>query len=150
MNYLKTDSAYILRIDRGEEIVKAIHDLCQKEQIGLGFLSGIGAVDYARLGLYSLEKRRYLVNEFKGEYEITSLIGNITAQEGAPYIHMHMTISDETGAVVGGHLSEARVAVTCEIVISLLKGTIEREMDPGIGINLMVFPAGGAELPSQS
>jgi predicted DNA-binding protein with PD1-like motif len=41
---------------------------------------------------------------------------------------------------MGGHLSEARVAVTCEIVIRTAEGTIEREPDPVIGINMMVFP----------
>ncbi len=140
MNYMKTGNTYILRIDRGEEIVKAVNDFCRKENLTLGSLSGLGAVDSAKLGLYSIEKQEYIVNEFKGEYEITSLVGNITAKDGVPYIHMHMTISDITGAVVGGHLSEARVAVTCEIVIQTAEGTIERAPDPVIGINMMVFP----------
>ncbi len=140
MNYMRTENIYILRIDRGEEIVKAVNDLCRKENITLGSLSGLGAVDKAKLGLYSIEKQEYIVNEFEGEYEITSLIGNVTTKDGVPYLHMHMTISDITGAVVGGHLSEARVAVTCEVVIQTAEGTIEREPDPVIGINMMVFP----------
>lgn len=140
MQYMKTGNTYILRIDRGEEIVKAVNDLCQKEKIALGSLSGLGAVDRAKLGLYSLEKQAYIVNTFEGEFEITSLIGNITTKDGTPYLHMHMTISDVTGAVTGGHLSEARVAVTCEIVIRTAEGTIGRAPDPVIGINMMVFP----------
>lgn len=140
MHYMKTGSTYIIRIDRGEEIVKVVNDICRKEKITLGSLSGLGAVDSAKLGLYSLEKQEYIVNEFEGEYEISSLLGNITTKDGVPYVHMHMTISDITGAVMGGHLSEARVAVTCEIVIRTAEGTIERGLDPVIGINLMVFP----------
>ena len=140
MNYMKTGNTYIVRIDRGEEIVKAVNDICREENITLGSLSGLGAVDSAKLGLYSLEKREYIVNKFEGEYEITSLVGNITTKDGVPYIHMHMTISDITGAVMGGHLSEVCVAVTCEIVIRTAEGTIEREPDPAIGINMMVFP----------
>ncbi len=139
MQYKKTDFVHILRIDRGEEIVKAVNDFCQREHITLGFLSGLGAIDHAKLGLYSLEKHEYLVNEFDGEYEIVNLVGNVTTKEGVPYVHMHMMISDETGAVFGGHLTEARVAVTCEIFLHTVAGTVEREVDPAIGINMMVF-----------
>ncbi|HHX19694.1 MAG TPA: DNA-binding protein [Clostridiaceae bacterium] len=140
MNYMKTGNVYIIRIDCGEEIVKAVNDICQKENITLGSLSGLGAIDRAKLGLYSIEKQEYIVNEFEGEYEITSLIGNVTTKDGVPYLHMHMTIGDITGAVVGGHLSEARVSATCEIVIRTAEGTIEREFNSAIGLNTMVFP----------
>jgi predicted DNA-binding protein with PD1-like motif len=140
MNYMKTGNVYIIRIDRGEEIVKAVNDICQKENITLGSLSGLGAVDRAKLGLYSIEKQEYIVNEFEGEYEITSLIGNVTTKDGVPYLHMHMTIGDITGAVAGGHLSEAHVSATCEIVIRTAEGTIERELNSAIGLNTMVFP----------
>ena len=52
MNYMKTGNTYIVRIDRGEEIVKAVNDICREENITLGSLSGLGAVDSAKLGLY--------------------------------------------------------------------------------------------------
>ena len=53
-----------------------------------------------------------------------------------------MTASDITGRVVGGHLNRARISVTCELVITVTDGTVDRFLDESIGINLYRFPEG--------
>ena len=54
MEYRKFGSTYILRIDRGEEILESITALCRKEKIYLGSISGIGAVGEVTLGVFNL------------------------------------------------------------------------------------------------
>ena len=44
MEYRKYGKDYVLRIDRGEEILQAVSQVCEKENIRLGTVNGIGAV----------------------------------------------------------------------------------------------------------
>ena len=41
--------------------------------------------------------------------------------------------------VVGGHLNEARVSATCEMVVTAIPGTLEREYREDVGLNLFRF-----------
>ena len=59
MQYKRFDSTYMLRIDRGEEIMECLTRLCAGEGIRLARVSAIGAVDSAALGVYYLEAQAY-------------------------------------------------------------------------------------------
>ena len=50
-----------------------------------------------------------------------------------------MSIGDEEGRVFGGHLNKAVISATCELVVQVLDGTVERRMDSEIGLYLMDF-----------
>ena len=63
----------------------------------------------------------------------------LTTKAGEPYGHFHMSFGDGQGRVFGGHLNRAVVSATCELVLQVLEGTVERAMDEEIGLNLMVF-----------
>ena len=76
---------------------------------------------------------------FQGDFEIVSLHGTLTTKDGEPYGHFHMSFGDGQGRVFGGHLNRAVVSATCELVLQVLEGTVERAMDEEIGLNLMVF-----------
>lgn len=82
MEYRKFGSTYILRIDRGEEILASITTLCNAEKIRLGSVSGIGAVGEVTLGVFNREKFAYESTTYTGDYEIASCSGTITTKEG--------------------------------------------------------------------
>ena len=84
MEYRKFGSTYILRIDRGEEILASITTLCNAEKIRLGSVSGIGAVGEVTLGVFNREKFAYESTTYTGDYEIASCSGTITTKEGDP------------------------------------------------------------------
>ena len=104
-------------------------------------VNGLGAADDVTVGVYFPATQEYKSNQFQGEYEIISLHGTLTTQEDQPYGHFHMSIGDQEGRVFGGHLNRAVISATCELVVTLLGGRVERRMDPEIGLNLMAFEA---------
>ena len=94
MEYRKFGSTYILRIDRGEEILASITTLCNAEKIRLGSVSGIGAVGEVTLGVFNREKFAYESTTYTGDYEIASCSGTITTKEGETYLHIHMAVGN--------------------------------------------------------
>ena len=71
--------------------------------------------------------------------EIVSLIGTVNTMNGEYYSHLHMSAANESGAVVGGHLNAARVSATCEMVIRVIDGAVDRFKDDVTGLNLFKF-----------
>ena len=59
MDYRKFESHIVLRVDRGEEVMAAITALCEKENILLASISGLGAADRLVMGLYDIETQRF-------------------------------------------------------------------------------------------
>ena len=82
---------------------------------------------------------RYYANEFEGSFEIVSLTGTINTMNGAFYTHIHMSAGNDKGEVFGGHLNKAFVSATCEMVITILDGTVDRQFSEEIGLNLLKF-----------
>jgi len=137
MTYTTFGPTIFMRLDPGEEILASLRQLCTDESIALGAVQGIGAVNRAVFGLFDPATKRYGANTLETNLEIVSLAGNITAMDGRPYLHLHMSVADGSGAVFGGHLSEAVVSATAEIVVTRIDGAVGRRFDEGIGLNLM-------------
>lgn len=135
----RIDHTLLLQLDKGEEILSCIKQACDMHQIHLGTVSGIGAVDHAVLGLYLVCEKRYYSHEHNKALEIVSLLGNITEQDGKPYLHLHAGLADQDGNLIGGHLNEAIVSATAEIFITILDGHVNRYLDTQIGLNRMSF-----------
>lgn len=116
MKYRKIDDKIIVRLDPGDEVVKCLEEVRDREKIN-GFFFGIGTVNYLRLGFYDFEKRDYVEKILSEDLEVTSLIGNI----GKDRIHSHITVTDREYRAYGGHMTEAKVSGTLEIIILLVR-----------------------------
>jgi uncharacterized protein len=139
MESKKVGNTYIIRIDRGEELVAKLKEFCLKKKIKLGYISGVGATNKATIGLFDVETKKYHSKELKGNYEIIPLTGNISTMNGELYLHLHINLCDSHHKSFGGHLNSCIVSATFEGVIVALKGKIEREFNPEVGLNLYKF-----------
>ena len=139
MDYRKFGNTYMLRIDVGEEIVKSLKEMCAREGIRLAQVSAIGAADRASVGVYDLTEKRYHQEDLEGFMEIANLSGSVTEMNGEPYIHLHGTLADQRNILHGGHVISMRVGATCEMFVQAVDGTVTREKDEGLGINLWKF-----------
>lgn len=139
MEYRRFDSTYLVRIDRGEEIVEQVRRFAQAEGVRLASVQALGAVNDFTVGLFRTGDKHFLSEQYTGDHEIISLTGTIDTMDGAFYCHLHMSARGEDGRVVGGHLNRAVVSATCEMVVHVLPGTIDRSHDGEIGLNLWKF-----------
>jgi predicted DNA-binding protein with PD1-like motif len=137
MFYKKFGSNYVIRLVRGEEILSQLISLCEKEKIGAGFFNGLGAADNVELAHYSMLTKAYTPLRLAGQYEITSLHGNISSMDDKVYVHSHITVADDKFRAVSGHLKSAAVSATCEIFLVAFHGELLRARDKETGINLL-------------
>lgn len=137
MQYKRFENTIIARIDRGEEITEQLREISLKENIKLASVSALGAVNSFTAGVFRPQEKKYDANEFTGDYEIVSLTGTVTTMNGEYYAHLHMSAGDGSGRVVGGHLNRAVVSATCEMVVNVINGGVNRRFDESVGLNLL-------------
>ena len=84
---LKDGDKILLSLDRGDLINKTFEDFSKDNKIVFAWLNGIGAIEDPEVGFYCIDEKSYHRKQFQGEYELTSLIGNITLRNEKCYSH---------------------------------------------------------------
>tara|TARA_B100000953_G_C17948958_1_gene399336 strand:+ start:249 stop:683 length:435 start_codon:yes stop_codon:yes gene_type:complete len=136
MKFRMEKSRAYMTLAKGDNINKTFESFAEVKGVGCAWLNGIGALENPEIGYYSLEDKSYYRKTFKGEYELTSLIGNITLKEGKPFSHTHITFSDTEFRVFGGHLFNANITAAGEFIMQFGSDEINREMNTEIGLPL--------------
>ena len=139
MDYRRFKNTIVCRIDKGEEILEKIKEIALKENIKLANINALGATNDFTVGVFKTEEKKYYSNEFRGDFEIVSLTGTINTMNGEFYTHIHMSAGNGKGEVFGGHLNRAIVSATCEMVINIIDGVVDRDFNDEIGLNLFKF-----------
>lgn len=134
MNHRAQDNKIMLRIDKGEYINKTILDVASYYNLKFGWINGLGAIMDPELGYYDLKNKEYIKKTIIGEFELTSLIGNLTLKEGDLFVHSHITFSDINFNAYGGHLFDCKIAVAGEFLIFRSPTEINRKYDDEIGL----------------
>lgn len=139
MDYRRFGNQIVVRMDCGEEIHERLAEVARREGIQLAQVSALGATNDFEVGVYDVTNKVYCPNHFQGNYEIVSLTGTINTMNGEYYAHLHMSAGGADGSVVGGHLKWARISVTCEMIITVIDGMVDRSFVPELGFNRFEF-----------
>ena len=132
---------YLLRLERGEDVLPAITDFCKRKGILSGSFRAIGAVEKIKIGYYDLPSKKYGSKEYADAMEVASMTGNIAQVEGLPFVHCHAVLSGIAPGTenqpIGGHVFDAKVAVTLEVHLVAFNEKIARSFDDAIGLKLL-------------
>lgn len=139
MEYKKFGDKYFIRINPGQNLVSTIQKFCESKKINLATVSGIGSLKSVTLGFFNPETKEYQQKTFKEPLEMASLVGNIVEKDGKPLLHFHTTVAGDNYKAMAGHMVEAQVSLTAEIVITTVKGKIYKTFDDKTGLNLFTF-----------
>lgn len=132
-----TDLPFILIVHKGESLIETILKCAQAINLKAASLSGLGALENPTIAYYNLNSKEYQNKLFPGDFELTSLNGNLTKAEDEWVAHIHVTLGDEDYRVIGGHLQNAVVSITTEITVIPFQNPIVRKMDADIGLKLI-------------
>ena len=139
MEFRKFDDTYVIRMDRGEEVMSTLTEFCQREGIRLGSVSAIGAADRATICVYDVVEKVYSKQTFNEPMEVTSLVGTVSSKDGQVHLHLHVTLADAQLNARGGHLNKLVISGTCEMFLRTLPGQITRQPDEATGLNVIKF-----------
>lgn len=144
MQYKIYENSIYIRFDKGDEVLETIVSICENENISTASFSGIGGCGEITVGTYNLEKHDYNLEHKKGTFEMLSINGNVTLNaENKPFVHAHAMFSyiDENNEMklIGGHLKQAMISLTGEIVLSPIDTKIKRVRDKVTGLNVWGF-----------
>jgi predicted DNA-binding protein with PD1-like motif len=110
---------YVLVLDNGEEAVSSIESFARDHGISAAQLTGIGAFSNAVLGFFEWETKHYRKIPVNEQVEVVSLLGDVAlGPDGKQALHPHVVVSRVDGMAMGGHLLEAYVRPTLEVVMT--------------------------------
>lgn len=126
------------RIEKGQDLLSALTELCRKENIRLGCFSLLGSVMCARLGYYNQVTKKYIEKiHIDARWEIVSCSGNISIKDSEISVHAHVILSDDQGRCYGGHLLPGTKIFSAEYCIQeLTGGELQRKFDQDTGLSL--------------
>ena len=144
MDYRKYKNAFYIRMDKGDEIISCILEICKKEGIRSGCFNGIGGCSEAQIQTFLPETGTFETQTLRGMLELVSLSGNIiTDEKGELYHHTHAMFSYKKGeqhCMAGGHMKSITVSYTAEIEMRpVAGGTIYRQFDSETGTGFWSF-----------
>ena len=157
MEYKKIGETYYVRMDRGDEIIGNILEICRKESIPSAIFSGIGGCSSAELQVFIPETGSFETEQLEEMLELVSLNGNVVSgDDGQLYHHTHALFSFKGGnrdvdnivgghqdgqhGMAGGHLKSTTVLYTAEIELRpTIGGSIGRKFDPETGTGFWNF-----------
>ena len=132
MDYIDEDDQIVVRLDPGDHVLESLATVRDELEIENGFITGIGAVDTVTLGHYDVDEQEYHEEEFTGQFEVTSFVGNI----GPDKIHTHIQVATREFESLGGHCSGARVSGTFEVVVTTGETPLTHRLDERTGLDV--------------
>ena len=137
MKWKTIDNGYLVRLERGEEVLSTLADFVGTQKIHSGWIQGLGAIKDLVLGIFDPEKREYVKRTFNEDLELGNLTGNISRLHGEPLLHCHVTVAGTDLKAYTGHLFSAIISVTGEFIITPFSNEITRSLDEEVGLNLL-------------
>jgi predicted DNA-binding protein with PD1-like motif len=128
---------YLLEFRTGQEVMQGLLAFARQHKLVAGHLTGIGAISHAVIGYFDPQTKSYLRKDEPGQAEVLSLTGNLALNDNEPFFHVHVALGRQDGSARGGHLFEATVRPTVEVVLTTYAKPLRRKIDPETGLPLL-------------
>ncbi len=130
---------YVLVLEYGDEVASSVERFAVERGLSAAQITGIGAFSNALLGFFDWEKKDYRKIPVREQVEVVSLVGDVAqGPDGKPTLHLHVVVSRSDGMAMGGHLLEAHVRPTLEVVLTESPKHLHKRKDPQSGLALIV------------
>ena len=131
------ERTFALVFDRGDEVVSTLQRFAAEQGLRASRFTAIGAFERATLGYFDWEKKDYERIPVEEQVEVLTLAGDVALAGSKPKVHAHVVLGRRDGSTLGGHLLEAFVRPTLEVVLVDAPSHLSREHDPVSGLALI-------------
>ncbi len=137
MQVKRLKDIYLIRLERGEEIIRSLRQFADAYRIGFGAIRAIGTLERVTLGYYDAETGTTRHKELEEPVELLNMSGNIArGEDGERIVHAYATVGCPDYSASGGRMVEAIAGPTVEVIVETAATTIHRRHDPHTGLDL--------------
>lgn len=134
----RSPKTFILVFETGDELADILRRFAKRQKLGAASFKAVGALSSVRLAWFNWQSKKYEPSVTLDEQvELLSLIGDVAIKDGEPAVHAHAVIGRKDGTAHGGHLLEARIRPTCEVVLTESPAHLQKIIDPDSGLALI-------------
>jgi predicted DNA-binding protein with PD1-like motif len=124
--------------DTGDSVMPALLAFAREQRLAASHFTAIGAFQEVVLGYFDWQTKDYKRIPVREQVEVVSLVGDIAEDDkGEPKIHAHVVVGRSDGSAMAGHLLEARVRPTLELMLTESPQHLKRKHDPESGLALI-------------
>lgn len=127
--------------DTGDEVATGLLAFAKEKGLAGSHFTAIGAFSDVTLGFFDWDKKDYEKFQISEQVEVLSLIGDIALNKDEPKVHAHVVVSKSDGTAHGGHLIEAHVRPTLEVILIESPQHLVRKFDEETGLALIDLEA---------
>src|ERR1700742_1762137 len=134
----KKPKTFVLVFETNDELAGILHAFASEQKLASASFKAIGALSSVKLGWLNWETKQYEPSvSLDEQVELLSLIGDIALKDGKPVVHAHAVIGRKDGTALGGHLLEAHIRPTCEVILTESPIHLQKQIDPQSGLALI-------------
>lgn len=139
MKTIQKDNIIFIRLFPNENIIDKLLNACKKHQVQTAIvISGVGQLKHITLG-YFKGKGDYAPQSFEKIHELLHISGTIIKQDDKYIAHLHVVLGDEQKMTVGGHLLNAKVEMTNEIILLISNTLLKRRLSKNTGLYELIL-----------
>ena len=136
----EAEKTFALIFDKGDEVTATLLDFAKANKLSASHFTGIGAFRDCALGFFERESKDYRRIPIREQVEVVSLTGNIVLTKDGEYrLHAHVVVGKDDGRAYAGHLMEAHIWPTLELVLIESPGYLSRRIDPETDLPLIAI-----------
>jgi predicted DNA-binding protein with PD1-like motif len=124
-------------LEAGEEPVTLLTERAKAYALASCQVTAVGGFSRATLGYFDRDRRDYLKIPVEEQVEVLSLLGDIVHEDGKRAVHLHCVGGLRDGTTRGGHLLEAQVWPTLEVIVTEWPTFLQKRFDPDVGLALI-------------
>jgi predicted DNA-binding protein with PD1-like motif len=129
---------YAVVLETGDEVMQCLGRFVAAENVSAAQFTAIGALRDVVLMYFDWEKKDYLRIPVTEQVEVASLIGDVAeGPDGKPSIHVHLVVGKRDGSAMAGHLAEAHVRPTLEVIVTENPAHLRKVKDKESGLPLI-------------
>ena len=137
LNSAGGERTYAVVFDPGDEVIAGLTSVAKKNELSASHFTAIGGFSEATLGFFDVNRKEYVEIPIAEQVEVLSLVGDVALADGEPKVHAHVVVGHRDGTTRGGHILDARVRPTLEVVIVESPRHLRRCHDEATGLALI-------------
>ncbi len=128
---------YAVIFYQGDEAFSGLLEFAEKYQVTSAHFTAIGALSGATVGWFDPQRKMYKKIPIVGQHEVIGMSGDIALYQGKPVVHTHMVVGNSDGTMRGGHVLDAYVSPTLEVMVTVDPIAMQKRFDPATDLTLI-------------